>query len=101
MSAPTKTLDSSTSPPGASGRDQDSARPASAGPVARDNFKRTTVARVAKYTRRKRYVQRGPQLIEVERIEPWAKNWRVYLRGQPEAFFVVGRDYPAYVRCSS
>jgi len=25
----------------------------------------------------------------------------VYLRGQPEAFFVVGRDYPAYVRASS
>ena len=88
-------------PPGAEGRTEDSARPASAGPVARDNFRRTTVARVAKYTRRKCYVQRGPQLIEVERIEPWAKNWRVYLRGQPEAFFVVGRDYPAYVRCSS
>ena len=61
-------------------------------------FRETTLKRVFSYKKRRRYLNRQGQLVEISRIETWAKSYRVYLKGQPDAFLVVAPDYPAFVR---
>jgi hypothetical protein len=69
------------------------------GPAVSDpRFRRTTLAKVKDYRRRRRYLQRGAELVEIERITPWAKAVRVYLKDIPEAFFVLDPTHFAYVR---
>ena len=61
-------------------------------------FRQTTLERVAAYRRRRRFLQRGPAMIEIARIEKSSDGYLVYLKGQPDAFLVVPPLYPAFVR---
>jgi hypothetical protein len=71
-----------------------------AGPSPADpRFRRTTLAKVARYSRRHRYFQRGCELVEIVGMVPWGKHaYRIWLDGIPEGYFVVDADRTAFVR---
>lgn len=60
-------------------------------------FRQTTLERVAAYRRRRRFLQRGPAMIEIARIEKSSDGYLVYLKGQDSAFYAVPALYPAWV----
>ena len=69
------------------------------GPAPNDpTFRATTLAKVRDYKRRRRYLQRGAELVEIKRVRPWGKALHVWLKDIPDAFFVLDPDHVAYVR---
>jgi hypothetical protein len=60
-------------------------------------FRRTTLAKVKDYRRRRRYLQRGAELVEIKRVRPWGKALHVWLKDMPYAL-VLDPDHVAFVR---
>ena len=67
-------------------------------PTMDQTWRRTTLAAVKSYRRRRRYLQRGGELFEIASIIPWAKCLRVTLKGQPDACYVLAPEHTAWVR---